>query len=848
MEVLAWEVTPRDADGNAYTGEGTVTLRIPEAWTGAKVYGAVVNEDGSITEGTNLTLDEKNHTITFTVPHFSTILAVKEYAAQTINLTVGQEHVEFIENDDVTAKITKSDDFDQYATLTAEYADSKTVTTVGKQITSSNSLSGATIVLTDGNGNYAKLNSNNVLKNTTNKDEATVWTVERVQSGYSSYYYLKTGEKYLNPDTSNTASYAVSSQRSSWSWGQTKGYYYTYGWYNYSLGYTNPDWGMARTTSATIGQSYEATVETTTARTTLTFKGVKAGTTYVTVDNIQYKVVVSAEDVTGKSITLEYWITNRPVTADGATQKTINAGDAGINTIDGVDIATLAPKNGTQSDGAAVVYYNARRLDAENKQTNASGVDKTTTTENGCSDITRIRYFGGKWSYFVTNDGWHDFVMSGNTVTDQLVAYYLQTTDVTTEITTNIVDWGRPYSEWKAGGGNNTWFWDGYVENGSKYVFLDFAVVYEDGTQNPSSFPTDNTLFYHFDGCSATNPRVLGATSFDESEDYEIYKVTVTDGTSTGYSKYSTFTPTYDDNTETTVWERDVSEGEPHIESLSYTANRSGKLVRVYVRAKAKPDSLTVYYINKKNNSEIYHYTIAVTKGTTFNANLRMDFSNKDDYLANNTVTNIRNVTQTVTGNLSKMSEIGAQYRYGGFTLKEVKLENGYKEVWLYYDFQNEHVFVVDFGVPVHIMPSDINVAQSGWSGAKVDGKETSVGKYGTATVGVGKGLTYTATKPMLGVETFTVTLEFTGSDNKTTGLTYLIYLVPRLRSTTSRTLRPTAPAGTRWAQLQRTSIRRPRRGACRVTTSAMISITKRTSSAQTVLWSTRIRRAQMQR
>lgn len=355
-------------------------------------------------------------------------------------------------------------------------------------------------------------------------------------------------------------------------------------------------------------------------------------------------------------------------------------------------------------------------------------------------------------------------------------------------------------------------------------------------------------MFYHFDGCSATNPRVLGATSFDESEDYEIYKVTVTDGTSTGYSKYSTFTPTYDDNTETTVWERDVSEGEPHIESLSYTANRSGKLVRVYVRAKAKPDSLTVYYINKKNNSEIYHYTIAVTKGTTFNANLRMDFSNKDDYLANNTVTNIRNVTQTVTGNLSKMSEIGAQYRYGGFTLKEVKLENGYKEVWLYYDFQNEHVFVVDFGVPVHIMPSDINVAQSGWSGAKVDGKETSVGKYGTATVGVGKGLTYTATKPMLGVETFTVTLEFTGSDNKTTGLTYLIYLVPRLRSTTSRTLRPTAPAGTRWAQLQRTSIRRPRRGACRVTTSAMISITKRTSSAQTVLWSTRIRRAQMQR
>lgn len=165
-------------------------------------------------------------------------------------------------------------------------------------------------------------------------------------------------------------------------------------------------------------------------------------------------------------------------------------------------------------------------------------------------------------------------------------------------------------------------------------------------------------------------------------------------------------------------------------------------------------------------------------KGTTFDSQLAMD-SNSATYLVHNTVVNTNGIQQTVNGNLSTMSEIGAQYRYGGFTLKEVKLENGYKEVWLYYDFQNEHVFVVDFGVPVRIMPTDINVAQSGWSGAKVDGKETSVGKYGTATVGVGKGLTYTATKPMQGVETFTVTLEFTDSDNKITGLTYLIYLVP---------------------------------------------------------------------
>lgn len=773
--MLAWDIKPY-VGNEAYSGEATVTLKLPTEWIGANVYGAVVNEDGTLTsvKGDAVVLDEVNSTITFTVPHFSTVLAVKENKTEVINLTVGQTKSVSLKGEDFTGKITKATDFDTYASLIAAFTKEKTETKIGSPLSSLST--GTTIVLTDGKGNYAKLNSSNYLENTTAEAEATIWTIEK--SGSS--YYLKSGNNYLNPSNSfSNVSYDVStSKNNSWKWSSNGGFSYTpYYYYTYYLGYNNSTWGMS-TTSGT-GIAYGVTTETIDAATTLTFTGVAIGTTYAMVDNIQYKVVVSAEDVTGKSITLEYWITNRPVTADGATQKTINASDAGINTIDGVDIATLAPKNGTQSDGAAVVYYNARRLDAENKQTAAGGVDQTTTTKNGCSDITRIRYFGGTWSYFVTNDGWHDFVMSGNTVTDQVVAYYLQTTDVTTEITTNIVDWGRPYSEWKAGGGGNTWFWDGYVENGSKYVFLDFAVVYEDGTQNPSSFPTDNTLFYHFDGCSATNPRVLGATSFDESEDYEIYKVTVTDGTSTGYSEYSTFTPTYDDSTETTVWERDVSEGEPHIESLSYTANRSGKLVRVYVRAKAKPDSLTVYYINKKNNSEIYHYSIAVTVGTTFNANFRMDSSNEDDYLADNTVTNIKNVTQTVTGNLSKMSEIGAQYRYGGFTLKEVKLKNGNKEAWLYYDFQNEHVFVVDFGVPVHIMPSDINVAESGWSGAKVDGKETSVGKYGTATVGVGKGLTYTATKPMQGVETFTVTLEFTGSDNTTTGLTYLIYLVP---------------------------------------------------------------------
>lgn len=108
VEVLAWEITPRDADGNAYTGEGTVTLHIPEAWTGANVYGAVVNADGSLTTiKENVALDETNSTITFTVPHFSTVLAVKENKTEVINLTLGQTKSVSLKGEDLTGKIQR---------------------------------------------------------------------------------------------------------------------------------------------------------------------------------------------------------------------------------------------------------------------------------------------------------------------------------------------------------------------------------------------------------------------------------------------------------------------------------------------------------------------------------------------------------------------------------------------------------------------------------------------------------------------------------------------------------------------------------------------------------------------
>ena len=500
--------------------------------------------------------------------------------------------------------------------------------------------------------------------------------------------------------------------------------------------------------------------ETTTA---LTFHGVAEGITSVQIGGVTYTIHVTAEDLSKVTpLTIEYWITNQKVTADGATIKQIKATDPSVNSESGAKFSDLVPATGSQG-GKENVLWKGTRLTSSNKQTTDGGNDQT----RAGNDFTYIRYWNQKWSFSVDGKSWTDFNND-----DQVVAYYLQKTDVTSEITTNVVDWGQPYSEWKAGGGDNGWFWNGYVANGSKYVFLDFAVVYEDNTQNPSSFPTDKTLFYHFDGCSETNPRVLGAISFTENSDYEIWKVTVTDGTSTGYSSYSTFAPTYDNTTETTVWDESMG-GIPQIDQLKYTANRSGKLVRVYVRAKVTEDSLTVNYFDENNTSlPFYSYNIAVASGTTFNDG----FAYSDGALINNTVTNIKGVTQKVNWKLEEMSEIGAQYRFGNYTFTSATKETGDKVVNLYYHFNAAKTFVVDFGLPLHIAMTDISPKLNK---ANVEGVTVGNSLYATVRANNDFSIDYILNETIDGSDRITVTYTGTKTSGESDSATYNLTIIP---------------------------------------------------------------------
>lgn len=844
-EVLAWEVTPRDADGKAYTGKGTVTLHIPEAWTGAKVYGAVVNEDGSVTEGTNLTLDEKNHTITFTVPHFSTVLAVKENKSNTIDVTLGDapKTVELDGNRMENKENPLLDD--NIAEVTGKLQHQKTGVTAEVM---NSIIAGDEFVISDGT-NYLCL-SDTSLSNTTKAEEATKWTWVTSNGGYllkavndnTTKYYLTYSWRGGFKVTTNTTSY--------WNYTSSEGFYISVNdYWNYHIAYnSNSGWTATSYSSGTTGHPYRLTdvytdntiltitgkaagtttltlgnetytinvnykqqqvnavvgetttiavsgtpdttgldttiAEVTIANNKMTIKGLKEGNTSVRVGDTEYKINVSNIDLsTVTPLTIEYWITNaRAKDKNGATEYTLAATAA--HKEEGVDIATFLPQT-LNKDARNVAYWRGRLLDTTKTNSSTSGTEKQTDTEGdddtySGTEYKKVRYWNGTWAVYTENNEWVSAL-----TTYQLVAYYLEILPVADELNVNAADWG------KKGDGSTS---GDYLVPGTSCT-VSVQVIYEDGTKNPKTTTAadlkSSTIAYGY----WDNGRGIGTMMLSGLGGYQIWKIEAETGAET-YSSASTTWGSY--TVDSFTWDNNamtVYEGEPvdsyvihndahspskegYYANLVWDENHEAILIKVYVKAEVKEDALKVHYVNLKDNNEFYTYAINVAEGVTFDSQLAMD-SNSETYLVHNTVVNINGITQTVNGNLSKMAEIGAQYRYGGFTLKEVKLENGNKEVWLYYDFQNEHVFVVDFGVPVRIMPSDINVAQSGWSGAKVDGKETSVGKYGTATVGVGKGLTYTATKPMLGVETFTVTLEFTGSDNNTTGLTYLIYLVP---------------------------------------------------------------------
>ena len=594
------------------------------------------------------------------------------------------------------------------------------------------------------------------------------------------------GSYYYKADDGNY--YPVYAKRSS-SWGN-----YTYTW-GYSKTDSSSDVTPIGNTQSTRFPSYttpnitvytKSGTEGTPASTTITFTGVSVGNTSVIIGDTEYTIVVKAEDLSLVTpLTVEFWITNQHVTAtvDGSsvTSMTIAATEA-LNTETGLEFSTLVPATGTMGSHP-MVFWKGTRLPYNNKQTTGGGVDKT---KSG-TDFAYIRYLNGAWAYSADRKTWTN-VEDG----DQIIAYYLQKTEVTDEITTLVSDYGNV---------------PGYGSSLSPFVMVDYAVRYETGERTPSSFPTAKTIAFHCNYNSSvdlgntviqdgtTYYRKLGTIRAVETANYEVYMITLTPtsdtktDTITTNAQYAT-SYTYK-GTEKVVWVDDEANlgdfadtslhytspsgsityrvgGDPDIAGLEVYKNQ-GMLVTYYVRAKVTPDSLAVHYIDQTASQEFYSYNIAVKSGTLFNENIGLADPWKGP-LANGSVTNLQNKTQTVSADLATMPAIGAQYRYSDYTCVKVERSEDRKNVYLYYTFNNTHSFVVDFGLPLDIsISSDLGISGD-WTGAAVTGAD-----YGTATVSANnQTVTYTPTKVLKEIETLYLTL--TDDDGSTT---HTIYIYP---------------------------------------------------------------------
>ena len=363
-----------------------------------------------------------------------------------------------------------------------------------------------------------------------------------------------------------------------------------------------------------------------------------------------------------------------------------------------------------------------------------------------------------------------------------MVAYYKEYLKVTDEVESYAADWGN-----KGDGNKGGWL------DTSNYCTLSIQVVYENGTTNPdgttASVLTSKSFVYGY----WTQGRGIGTVILNGTNDYEIVRVSAETGAATvsfGTDYAATITNLDWDKNELTVWEDENGSDEAVIHNASNGYSNEGKyanlvwdenkeaiLLRVYVRAKVNEDSLTVNYFVDGDSKPFYYYNIAVAAGTYFDKDIRLDTTaqnpSKAD-LANGSVKNIKNITQTVSANLSTMPAIGAEYRYVDYTCVKVEPvpdENGHvKTVNLYYTFDNTVAFIADFGQPVTLNRADINanLAANGVSITKIEASGVSCGKVSTDNNTV----TYTPDSRFAASEKGdTFTLTYTGQIQTSNGI-----------------------------------------------------------------------------
>lgn len=790
-KIAAYNVTPSTADSN-YTEKAEVRIKIPAEWDSSKVIAFIVENDGTVKDITGKTEDGW---YVFTAPHFS-VMGIYEKAATTgvggtITIVEGKEEVLTVDG-----KLAENEIGDPADTAVATKTSVKYDTKPGEgtQFTLGNKITTGEGVISDGNGNYLVVSDTGSISNTTEIANATVFTVTSSSGYWTTTYTIQVKDKSQYLTINNNNKLAIQNSSSSWYYYDGYGFYQQKSW-DYYLKFNN-GW-TASTGNGTSGYLYErkgnAILDDITK---ITFKGLKEGITTVTVAGVEYTIEVKAADLENVVLPINLWITNTGVVPtnwsndapaefsydDTAGNRrsiyTLKASHSTVNSPNGISLSSILPQvTGTakswDNDTYNVTYWKSAYHTAENRQS----TDGWTNYSHKGTKFEYIRFYEGSWAYSVDGITWVNIenVGAGATDTDknQVCIWYRQVTTVTSEVTTEIVDWGP-------------------IKYGANQCLLDFAVKY-DGTSDriPNSFPvTGKTIGFD---CPTNQPVPLGngyvvqdtdgtyyrtvyGIAGVETAEYEVYMITVTptSDTHTDYvTKGTKPTELNYGGTEKIAWAKTEADanstelnkmpnvkygGEPFLESVKIYQYQ-GLLVTYYLRAKQTPDSLTVHYAIQGSETAFYEYNIAVDRGTTFDSGIALDHS-QDPYvggpLLNGRVTNSNGETITVSSNLATLQGLEPQYRYSKYKVEESKLKDT-KNIWIYYTFTREHTYVIDFGLPLKIKFSDFGVTDdeaidtvSLWEKEIV---LENKGLYGTAEVITGstegKYVLYTLDKPL---------------------------------------------------------------------------------------------------
>lgn len=791
--IMAYDVTPSTAD-NTYTGEAEVRIKIPAEWDSSKVNAFIVGNDSTVNDITGKTEDGW---YVFTAPHFS-VMGIYEKAATTevggtITIVEGKEEVLTVDGEVAKNKIGDPADTAVAIKTGVEYG---TKPGEGTQFTLGNKITTGDGVISDGNGNYLVVSEKGEISNTKEIADATVFNV--TSSGYLTTYYtiqVKGRNQYLTINNNNKL--AIQNSSSPWYYYNGYGFYQQKGRNYYYLKFNN-GW-TASTGNGTSGYLYKrADSPNLVDITKITFKGIKSGTTTVTIAGVEYNIEVKAAELENVVLPINLWITNTGVVPtnwsngtpaeftyndDGGNRRsiyTLKASHSTVNSPNGISLSSILPQvTGTakswDNNTYNVVYWKSAYHTAENRQS----TDGWTNYSHKGIKFEYIRFYEGSWAYSVDGITWVNIenVGAGATDTDknQVCIWYRQVTTVTSEVTTEIVDWGP-------------------IEYGANQCLLDFAVKY-DGTSDriPNTFPAtgktmgfdcppDQTVplgnGYVVKDTDGTYYRTVYGIAGVETSNYEVYMITLTpsnDNHSVYINKNSTLTSYNYDGTEKIAWAKTEADansaelykmpnvkygGEPFLESVKIYQYQ-GLLVTYYLRAKETTDSLTVHYAIDGTNVEFHKYNIIVkanADGTypTFDENIGLNKTNPKGPLDNGTIVNSTDVTITVSSDLSTLNNLEPQYRYSDYDVKRSWREDD-KNVWIYYTFKREHTYVIDFGLPLKIKFSDFGVTNDEAIGTvSLWEKETVLenkGLYGTAKVITGstegKYVLYTLDKPL---------------------------------------------------------------------------------------------------